>query len=736
MTNPPEELNPSTGGGIPVLQYWFEKTLSPTGVKLWQTLQHQSACLACAWGTGGQKGGFVNEEGEILQRCAKSVEAIASELQPPIPQGFFREKSISELQQLTSQECDRLGRLSYPLLLRSRATHYQPITWSEVYQIATQAFSHQPETIASYSSGRSSNEAAYLLQLLMRAKGSNNLADCSDLCHAPSTIGLKQVFGSGTSMVSLESLKHCDCLVLIGSNAPANHPRLLNELIKLRERGGKIIIVNPQLEIGLIKFASPAFPIKSLLKGGSDIATLYLQLIPGSDVALFVGIQKSLQEQNLVKTDYLEAYTENWQDILDFALNTDWQTITNNCGLSEEEISEAAYVIGTSDKVVFAWAMGITQHENGVDNVHSIANTALITGNAGKLGAGTMPIRGHSNVQGFGSMGVNIALREDLKLALTQLIGKPIDTSKGYHTRSLIEAATQGKVNTLFCLGGNLYAANPDLQQAKQALGEIETIFYVATKPNLGHFHGLAKGDTLILPVFNRFENPHKTTTESGNNFVRLNSPGKSHIKGELISEVELITEIAHRLLGDNPIDWRRLQDTQYVRQLIAQTIPGYQKIGEIDRTQSEFTVEGRIFTEPKFPTASGKARMFITPLPQFDEPETTEGIRVILITGRSYGQHNTVVYQTEDKYRGMPHRYCILMNRADIKQANLQEHQRVTVIGQAGKLENIEIIGGGMRSGTAFMFYPEANQLCSGKIDPKSGTPAYKRVPVLIIST
>ncbi|MFN9616531.1 MAG: FdhF/YdeP family oxidoreductase, partial [Dolichospermum sp.] len=552
MDNLPEnKSNSHAGGGLPVIQYWVEKTLSPQGLQLWQTLNHKSTCLSCAWGTGGQQGGFVNEAGEYLQRCAKSVEAIAAELQPGIKPDFFQKYNISELQELTSQECDNLGRLSYPLILKSGSSHYQRISWEEVYQIAKPAFSLTPATIASYSSGRSSNEAAYLLQLLMRSLGSNNLADCSDLCHAPSTVGLKKVFGSGTSMVSLESLQHSDCVVLIGSNAPANHPRLMNELIKLRDRGGKVIIINPQIEIGLVKFASPAFPIKSLLTGGSDISSLYLQPIPGSDVALFLGLQKSLIAQNLIKIEYLKSSTQNWQQILDYANNISWDDITKTCGLTQEEITATAYIIGKSECVVFAWAMGITQQTNGVNNVLSIANTALITGNAGKIGAGTMPIRGHSNVQGFGSMGVTVNLREEIKQALSQLLGKPLNETPGYHTRDLIAAAELGKINTLFCLGGNLYAANPDLSQAKRALSQIETIFYVATKPNLGHFHGLGKQQTLILPVFNRFENPHRTTTESGNNFVRLNDAGKSHLQpdnSDLISEVELITEIAHRL--------------------------------------------------------------------------------------------------------------------------------------------------------------------------------------------
>ncbi|MBP0017760.1 MAG: FdhF/YdeP family oxidoreductase [Cyanobacteria bacterium SBLK] len=738
------QQKPQSGGGLPLVQYWAEQTLSPQGLKLWQTLNHKSTCLSCAWGTGGQKGGFVNEAGEYLQRCAKSVEAIAAELQPPIKQGFWQQYSVAELQKLSSLECDRLGRLSYPLLLEAGQTHYRRISWEDVYNISDRAFRKEGDRLASYSSGRSSNEAAYLLQLFMRASGSNNLADCSDLCHAASGVGLKQVFGSGTSMVSLESLKHSDCVVLIGSNAPANHPRLMNELIKLRDRGGKVIIINPQLEIGLLKFASPAFPIKSLLKGGSDISTLYLQPIPGSDTALFVGLQKTAIEQNLMQLDYLQSYTEGWEDVVNYATEQSWEIITQTCGLSREEIEEVGYAIATSKRVVFAWAMGITQQANGVDNVRSIANTALLTGNAGKPGAGTMPIRGHSNVQGVGSMGVTVRLKAEIKQALSQLLGRDLQTDRGYHARDLIDAADDGKIDTLLCLGGNIYAANPDLNQAKSALSKIETIFYIATKPNLGHFHGLAQQNTLILPVFNRFENPHKTTTESGNNFVRLNDEGKSHLtpqNSQLVSEVELLTEIAHRRHGETPIQWRKLQDTKYIRELIAKTIPGYKKIGKIDDTQEEFTISGRIFTEPKFATDSGKAKMNITPIPNlslpdrtsFNIPENCRSLVLILGSGRSYTQHNTVVYRTADKFRGMPHRYCILMNAGDVKEAGFQENEKVNVKGDAGELQDVEIICGSIREGVAFMFYPEANILFSANVDRQSGTPAYKRVPICI---
>jgi molybdopterin-dependent oxidoreductase alpha subunit len=731
---------PDAGGGLPVIQYWAEKTLSPQGPQLWKALTHKSACLSCAWGTGGQKGGFSNEAGESLQRCMKSVESIMAETQPAVPKQIFADRSIAELQQLSSQECDRLGRLSTPMILRAGRSHYEPISWDEVYTLTTQAFRHPPQSIASYSSGRSSNEAAYLLQLMMRALGSNNLADCSDLCHAPSTVGLKEVFGSGTSMVSLEGLKQTDCVVLVGSNAAYNHPRLMNELIQLRDRGGHVIAINPVKEVGLVKFASPAYPLKSLFRG-SEIASLFLQPIPGSDVAVFVGIQKALVERGWIQQEYLVAHTEGWEAIVDQAKQTPWEAITATCGVPQAELEAAAAMIHRSSRVVFAWAMGITQQVNGVENVFSITNTALLTGNAGKPGAGTMPIRGHSNVQGFGSMGVTVRLRQDIQTALEHLLGRSLSRVPGYDTRALMDAADQGAIATLMCMGGNLYGANPDSTQAKRALGNIDTILYLATKPNLGHFHGLARQNTILIPVLNRFENPHKTTVESGNNFVRLNDPGETHLKqANMVAEVDFLTELAHRLLGNTPINWRRLKDTRYVRQLIAQTIPGYGKIGAIDETEEEFTIAGRIFEKPTFATPSGKARMHTTPLPALTLPTPAEfgiaespALVVALMTGRSYSQHNTVVYKDGDAYRGMPHRRCILMNGDEAQQAGFAEHTKVTVKADAGQMDDVEVIYGAVRSGAALMFYPEVNAIFKAHIDPKSGTPAFKRVPAVI---
>jgi molybdopterin-dependent oxidoreductase alpha subunit len=731
------------GGGWSVITGWGRATFSRKGKRLWQTLNHKSACLSCAWGTGGQNGGFRDELGEPLQRCIKSVEAIRAELQPAVSRTVFDRRSLEELQQLDSASCDRLGRLDHPLIQRADRDFYEPISWDEVHDLLADAFkTSTPERVASYSSGRSSNEAAYLLQLLMRARGSNNLADCSDLCHAPSSVGLTRVFGSGTSNVSLESLRQADGVVLVGSNAPANHPRLMNELIRLRERGGTVVVINPVVEGGLLKFGSPAFPIRSLLLS-SEVASLYLQPIPGSDTAVFLGLQKAWLESGAIALEFVKSHSDGWEDLREQLMSTSWESITQCCGLSREEMEYTAARLADCRAVVFAWAMGITHHSNGTTNVQAIANSAVLSGNVGRPGAGTMPIRGHSNVQGFGSMGVSVRLREPMRLALEALLQRPLSRTPGFHARDLIEAADRGEVDALLCLGGNLFGANPDSTQARRALGRIDTIAYLATKPNQGHFHGLGARQTLLLPVFNRFETPHRTTVESGNNWVRFNEAGTTHLKkANLTSEVGFLAELAHRIFGNDPIHWKRLQDPIYVRELIAKTVPGYEEMAGIDASNREFQVSGRVFSVPRFSTPNGRAQLSPTPLPELLVPDVNHfggladgehGFVLNLITARSHGQHNTVVYKAADRYRGMPHRQTLLINSEDLQKFGFEAHQQVTVQGEAGSLEQIELIPGLIRQGCGLMFFPEANVLMRGVSDQTCGTPAFKRVPILI---
>jgi molybdopterin-dependent oxidoreductase alpha subunit len=671
----------------------------------------------------------------------KGLEAEKGDIQKGIDKDFFSRHPLEELQLLSSYQAERLGRFSYPVILREGSDRYEPIEWRELYAIAQKAFGYPAPQLASYSSGRSSNEAAFTLQLMMRTLGSENLADCSDLCHIPSTRALGKMFGTNTSAVELADLHKADCFVMIGSNAPANSPRLMNELKDLRARGGRILIINPVVEIGLVKFASPA-ELKSLIFG-SDIASLYVQPNPGSDTALFLGIQKWLIEHQHVDYRYLETHTVGWESVVKHARSLDWQTITKVCDVSVNEIALAAQMIAEAKRVIFGWSMGLTQHANGVENVMAVVNTALLTGNVAKEGAGCMPIRGHSNVQGFGSMGVTSELKEPIRQALEKLLGRSLTRTPGYNTRKLIRACDAGKVSSLLCLGGNFYAANPDREQARRALNRVGTIIYLSTKPNIGHFHGLAARQTIIVPVLARDEQTFVTTVESGNNFVRHNQPGSTHLdRGLVLSEIEFLTNLAAMALGSEPVDWRRMRDPEYIRQLIATVIPGYGQIASIGSTGKDFTIEGRILHHGLFPTPTGKASMFVTPIPELNVPSvkvvgvTPHAHPFVLITVRSYSQHNTVVYKEGDQYRAMPHRKCLMMHPQDAAQSGLKEHDRVIVQGQAGKLSEVEVIFGDIKLGSILMFYPETNAIIRPEEDPQSDIPAFKRNPVLVYSS
>lgn len=551
------------------------------------------------------------------------------------------------------------------------------------------------------------------------------------------------MFGTGTSQVELADLERCGCVVLAGSNAAANHPRLLNELIALRQRGGEVIILNPVREVGLVRFATPARLASLVL--GSEVASLYLQPHPGSDAAVFLGIQKWLVEQGQVDWAFLANHTLGWEAVLASVTALPWSGILETCGLSYAEIAAAAGRIAHhAGRTIFAWAMGITQQANGVENIWAIANTALITGSAVRLGAGLMPVRGHSNVQGFGSMGVSAHLRDSLRTGLESLVGRPLGREPGYTARHLMRACHRGEIQTLLCLGGNFFGANPDLAFSEAALAQVDTVVYLATKPNQGHFKGLAGRQTFLLPVLARGEETFTTSVESGNNYVRFNQPGRTHLNRDLVlSEFMVICALAERVLGTAPVDWSQMANPDYIRAVIARVIPGYAALDQPHPSPQDFAIAGQTIHGGQWPTPTGRATLFLVPLPQLTHPRFADvglaadcpGRPFTLITARAYGQHNTVVYQAGDRYRAMPHRHCLLMHPQDAASAGFQAHQRVTVRGAAGQLEDIEIIFGDIKPGAILMFYPEANALIRPAEDPRSDIPAFKRCPVVVFA-
>jgi molybdopterin-dependent oxidoreductase alpha subunit len=688
-------------------------------------MQAKNACKTCALGMGGQSGGMRNEQGRWPEVCKKSLQAMVADMQAGLQPEFFQRYSLAQLQQLSPRELEWCGRLTAPVLAGPDDTHYRVIDWDDALQrITGKLRSIARNECFFYCSGRASNEAGFLLQLFSRLYGTNFVNNCSYYCHQASGVGLTASLGTGTATVTLADVEGADLFILIGGNPASNHPRLMRTLMQIRRRGGQVIVVNPVREVGLVNFSVPS-NVRSLLFG-SEIASLYVQPHIGGDIALLTGVARLLLERNQIDEPFIDQSTEGFAEFATRARAVPWEDIERQSGVGRGEIERMAELYAAARNVVFGWTMGITQHEHGVANVQSIVNLALLRGMVGRPHAGLLPIRGHSNVQGIGSVGVVPNLKEQVLNNLETLLKVSLPRSPGLDTLSCMEAADRGEMKLAFCLGGNLYGSNPDAAFARRALGKIDLVAYFSTTLNTGHVRGRGR-ETLILPVMARDEEPEPTTQESMFNYVRLSDGRQERWRGPR-SEIDLIATVAGDVLRDgSPVDWQDLKRHSHIRDMIARVIPGYEAIGEIDRTQREFQIGGRTFHVPRFPTPSGKARFTVSPLPDFKE----ENGRLRLMTVRSEGQFNTVVYEEEDIYRGQDRRDVILLNRSDIDRLGLAVDQRVRVRSDAGVMTGILVREFDIRAGNALMYYPEANELVPAVADLRSRTPAFKNVLV-----
>jgi molybdopterin-dependent oxidoreductase alpha subunit len=717
---------PKSAGGWPAIWYSLDAARRSGPLKFWQALRSRNTCRTCALGMGGQRGGMVNELGHFPEVCKKSVQALAADMQPALPIGFLGSHDIDKLRELSSRELEALGRLAHPLVLPAGGRKYKPISWDEALEaIAARLRATEPEEAFFYASGRSSNEAGFLMQLFARIYGTNNVNNCSYYCHHASGVGLTQAFGSGTATVTLEDIESCDLFFLIGGNPASNHPRLIRNLVNLRRRGGRVIVINPVRESGLVKFAVPSDP-RSLLFG-SEIASQYIQPHIGGDIALLTAIAREIKDLEAIDTSFLAAHSDGSTEFLAHLDSLDGQVLASLSGVPSAEIRAAAETYAQAENVIFGWTMGITHHLHGVDNVRAIANLALLRGMVGKPGAGLLPIRGHSNVQGMGSMGVTPALKDSVLRALDRKLGVTAPQDKGYDTMAAMRAAGEGRVRLAFCLGGNLYAANPDSASARRALNQIDTVVYLSTSLNLGHVHGTGR-ETYILPVRARDEEEQPTTQESMFNYVRLSDGGRVRHAGTL-GEVQIISELATRVLDSSPVDFQALRQHGNIRTAIAEVIPGYERLATIDSTGEEFHVGGRSFPGAVFPTTTGRASFVILTPPAAD---ASDG-QLRLMTVRSEGQFNTVVYEDRDTYRGQERRDVILMNQSDIAERGLSIDEPVIVSSVNGRLGPVLVREFDIRAGNAVMYYPEANALTSQEVDPGSGTPAFKSTLITI---
>jgi molybdopterin-dependent oxidoreductase alpha subunit len=694
-------------------------------VRLYRRMRSKNACKTCALGMGGRRGGMVNESGHFPEVCKKSLQAQASDMDGGFSEADLARYPIARLEAMTSAELERLGRITFPMLARHGDARFRRIPWDEAFDLAATALRGAPPgEVFFYSSGRSSNEAAFLLQVVARAYGTNNINNCSYYCHSASGAALSRVYGSGTASVVLEDLRETDLLVIAGANPASNHPRLMTQVMNLRRRGGKVIVVNPLRELGLVRFRIPS-DWRSMLFG-TTMSDLYLMPHVGTDVALFKAILKGIVEAGGVDEEFVAAHTSGWTDVAADVASARWDDLLGACGVARADVDRAVGMLTRARRGVLCWAMGLTHHANGVDNVLALANIALSRGWLGRRGSGLMPIRGHSNVQGVGSVGVTPKLREAFAKRLYETYGVEPDPNPGWDTYRSMEAAAAGRVRVAVLLGGNLYASNPDLEWASAAMRRIPLTVYLSTKWNQGHVHGRGR-ESLILPVLARDEEAQATTQESMFNFVRISEGGTPAVAGEMRSEVDIIAALAERILPAGRFDWSDLRSHERLRAGIARVVPGYGAIGEIDRTGAEFQIAGRTFHEPAFATPDARARFHVTvvPAPGEDAPFR-------LTTLRSEGQFNTVVYEEEDPYRGNTRRDVVMMSDADAGRLEVREGDRVVVETDTGSLVvSVAIVD--ITPGNVAMYYPEANVLVPRRLDPRSGTPAFKSVAVRI---
>lgn len=715
------------GGGFKAIRYSLNVANRVGCKNLFQAVLSKDACKGCSFGTGGQKGGTHNEAGQCLEVCKKNVQVYLTDIQNPIPESVFADKTIDDLKQMKGRKLEQLGRLNVPLYKQAHEKHYRPISYEQaVDKVVARMKQTAPERSFFYSSGRSSNEAAFLLQLFARLYGTNHISNCSYYCHQASAVGLSSALGTGTSTLRFKDLALADVIFVFGANPASNHPRFVKQLMQCRRRRGHVIVVNPVKESGLVRFAVPS-DWRSMVRGGSPIASVYIQPHIGGDVAFMKGVAKYLLERDLIDDLFISQHTHHFDQYRQDIEQCSWDDICTQSGVSKDEIESVGRIYGGAKKVVFSWGLGMNQHAHGVENIESIVNLALLQGMVGHPGAGFLPLRGHSNVQGVGSMGVTPKLKDAVLENMENKMGVRLPTQPGMDTMASMEAAFKGEIDFAFFLGGNLFSATPDATFAEQALNNVAFKASLSTTLNMGHVHGVDQ-EVVIFPVAVREENTQATTQESMFNFVRLSSGNIIRFE-DIKTETEIISAIASAVIPTDVFSFEPFKRHKNIRKAIAQAVPGFEKLEEIDDSREEFHITGRSFYTPEFATPDKKARFQVAPSPLIKR----ETGKYLMMTVRSEGQFNTIIYEEEDIYRGQKERWVVLMSASDMAREGLQEDDKVTLRSKAGVMQDVKARQYDIRPGCLLTYFPEANVLVPRDVDSRSQTPAFKSFSVVL---
>ena len=688
----------------------------------------KNTCKTCAYGMGGADGILVNEVGESIQICKKSVQAQISDVQKAIDVQFITTTPIEKLKKIPPKTMERMGRLDEVLFKSAGDTHFKKIDLAEGVALVTERFLQTTaDKTFFYSSGRSSNEAAFILHLFARIFGTNNVNNCSYYCHQASGVGMGATLGTGTATVELQDLKKADLIFVIGANPSSNHPRFLTELMECRRRGGHVVVINPVREPGLDKFSIPS-DVKSLLSFGSELASLDLQPKIGKDIEILSALAKMVIENDAHDLGFIEKNCSGFEEYLK---SLDGLEINHLCSVSAVEIEKVKAVADlycNSQNVIFTWAMGITHHQHGVENVEAIVNLALLRGMMGRKHAGLLPLRGHSNVQGVGSVGVSPKLKANILANLEKYLTLELPKSEGWDTMRCMDEAFNDNVDVAWIMGGNLYASNPNLTYAESALNKIKTKIYLTTTLNNGHVIP-SEGEIIVFPVMTRDEEIQSTTQESMFNYVRLSEGGQRRLKNAR-SETELIANVASAVVSEKVFDFSKFIFHRNIRKAIAEVIPGFEQIARIEDEKKGFHVENRIKHEALFDTADGKAKFSLAKMPVNMVLDVDD---FHLMTVRSEGQFNSIIYEEEDAWRGVKSRDVVFMNPLDMADHGLKAGDRISLKSNVGEINGLKIVAFEIAKNCLMAYYPECNIVVEGKLDPRSKTPAFKNTIVKI---
>ncbi len=701
-------------------------------------------CPGCAWPDPD------DDRSALGEYCENGIKAIAEEAQNKVIGGdFFNKNSVNELANLSDYEIGKSGRIGEPLVLKGN--HYEPISWDDAFQLIADELTQldSPNEAIFYTSGRTSNEAAFLYQLMVRQFGTNNMPDCSNMCHESSGKGLSETLGIGKGSVTLDDFNHADLVIIMGQNPGTNHPRMLSALEKCKQAGGMIVAVNPLPEAGLMHFINPQSPL-SILTGGTPLADYFMQVKINGDVALLKAIMyllwKKERKQNgtVFDLDFIKNKTEGFDAFLEDLKNQNFKQLVAESGVRESIIVDVANLIAEKKNIIICWAMGLTQHKNSVANVQELVNLLLLRGSIGRKGAGTCPVRGHSNVQGDRTMGIWEEPPTWLLDNIKKTFGFEPPREHGYNTVTAIQAMHEGKAKVFFAMGGNFLSATPDTVYTAEAMRKCHLTVHVSTKLNRSH---LVHGEkALILPCLGRTEIDRQASGEqfvSCENSMGVVSSSRGILKPcspLLKSEISIVCELAHKIQStthnsQSYINWLELKDDyDKIRDLIEKVIKGFDDFNKKVRQPAGFYLPNGV-REQKFNTKSGKAHFTIN---EISKLVLKQG-EYVMMTIRSHDQYNTTIYGLDDRYRGVfNERRVIFMNEKDMSEANFKVYDVVDLSseynGKVREAKRFIVIPYDIPQGNVATYFPEANSLVPvNEYADKSFTPISKSVVIRI---